>query len=189
MFHGVGPPNENEPPQVAKATGRGQPRRPRRRGFSAFIAATTWVLGATLAGPPPDEARAQTSIPGVHSEEMAQAIATARRRLPLFWERVRANEPTETGYAVKVIASDQNGIEHLWLTRITLRDGRIYGMIDTAPRIVRSLRAGQILEIRQDSIVDWLYFEKGRMVGNETGRIMLRYLAPAEREQMLKLYK
>jgi uncharacterized protein YegJ (DUF2314 family) len=140
-------------------------------------------------GAPPDTAPGQSSIPGVQTDEMAQAIATARRRLPVFWERVRANEPTETGYAVKVIASDQNGVEHLWLTRITLRNGRIYGMIDTAPRIVRSLRAGQILDVRQDSIVDWLYFENGRMVGNETGRVMLRYLAPAEREQMLKLYK
>ncbi len=154
-----------------------------------MLATTAWTLLATFAGTPLGDVHAQTAIPGVQSEEMAQAIATARRRLPLFWERVRANEPTETGYAVKVIASDQNGVEHLWLTRITLRENRVYGMIDTAPRIVRSLRAGQILEVRSESIVDWLYFEKGRMVGNETGRIMLRYLAPAEREQMLKLYK
>jgi uncharacterized protein YegJ (DUF2314 family) len=154
-----------------------------------LVATTLGILAATIAGAPPRHAAAQTTIPGVHSEEMAQAIATARRKLPFFWDRVRANEPTETGYAVKVIASDQNGVEHLWLTRITLRDGRVYGMIDTAPRVVRSLRAGQILDVRPDSIVDWLYFEKGRMVGNETGRVMLRYLAPAEREQMLKLYK
>jgi uncharacterized protein YegJ (DUF2314 family) len=62
-------------------------------------------------------------------------------------------------------------------------------MIDTSPRIVRSLRQGQIMDIRDDAIVDWMYFENGRIVGNETGRTMLRFLPPAEREKMMQLYK
>ena len=134
-------------------------------------------------------ARAQSTVPGGQSEEMAKAIAKARQRLRFFWDRVRANDPAETGYAVKVIASDQHGSEHIWLNRITMRGGRVFGMVDTAPRVVKSIRQGQVMEIRDDSIVDWMYFENGRIVGNETGRTMIRYLPAAEREKMMQLYK
>lgn len=150
------------------------------------------LLAACLCATPDmaaGQARTQSSIPGVQTEEMARAIATARGRLPVFWDRLRENLPTDTGFALKVVASDQHGAEHIWLSRITRHDGKIFGMIDAAPRIVRSLRKGQIMEIRTDSIVDWMYFDRGRIVGNETGRIMLRYLAPAEREKMMELFR
>lgn len=139
--------------------------------------------------PATGQTRAQPSIPGVNTQEMAQAIATARGRLPMFWDRLRENLPTDTGFALKVVTSDQHGAEHIWLSRITPHDGKVFGMIDAAPRIVRSLRKGQIMEIRTDSIVDWMYFDRGRIVGNETGRVMLRYLSPAEREKMMELFR
>jgi hypothetical protein len=34
-----------------------------------------------------------------------------------------------------------------------------------------------------------MYFDRGRIVGNETGRVMLRYLSPAEREKMMELFR
>lgn len=149
-------------------------------------AALLLLLAALHAAPPQAVAQA---VPGVHSEEMERAIAKARRTLPAFWERVRANEPSETGYAVKIVASDQHGVEHLWLSRPRMRGGRLVGTIDTQPRIVRSLRQGQELPINQDAIIDWMYFRNGRIVGNETGRVMLRYLSPAEREKMMELFR
>jgi uncharacterized protein YegJ (DUF2314 family) len=155
-----------------------------------------WVLAVFLAAclcavpvPSSGQGRTQPTIPGVHTEEMARAIAAARGRLPVFWSRLRENLPTDTGFALKVVTSDQHGAEHIWLSRITLHDGKVFGMIDAAPRIVRSLRKGQIMEIRADSIVDWMYFDRGRIVGNETGRVMLRYLSPAEREKMMELFR
>lgn len=149
-------------------------------------AALLLLLAAFLAATPQSAAQA---VPGVHSEEMERAIAKARRTLPAFWERVRANEPSETGYAVKIVASDQHGVEHLWLSRPRMRGGRLVGTIDTQPRIVRSLRQGQELPINQDAIIDWMYFRNGRIVGNETGRAMIRHLPREEAEKMLKLYE
>lgn len=155
-----------------------------RRAACAMVVALTLLM--------PSAARlalAQAGGPGGQSEEMARAIAKARQSLDVFWRRVRANDPADTGYAVKVVAGDQHGSEHLWLSNITLRNGRILGMVDTQPRVVRSIRQGQVMDVRDDAIVDWMYFENGRIVGNETGRAMLRYLPAAEREKMLQLYK
>ena len=157
--------------------------RSRRAACAMFVALALQMPAAIHV------AQAQSAGPGAQTEEMARAIAKARQSLDVFWRRVRANDPADTGYAVKVIAGDQHGSEHLWLSNITLRSGRILGMVDTQPRVVRSIRQGQVMDVRDDAIVDWMYFENGRIVGNETGRAMLRYLPAAEREKMLQLYK
>lgn len=125
----------------------------------------------------------------ISEAELTKAIDTARRTLPQFWERLAANEPHETGYALKIVAADQHGTEHLWVTRLHSRGKRLYGFVDTAPRRVRSIRPGHELEIRTDAIVDWMYFRNGRMVGNHTGRVLLRYLPPAEAEKLRLLYE
>ncbi|MEY4679764.1 MAG: DUF2314 domain-containing protein [Alphaproteobacteria bacterium] len=151
-----------------------------------LLARILLLLAALLATPLLAAAQA---VPGASGEEMQRAIATARRTLPQFWERVRANAPSETGYAVKIVASDQHGAEHVWLSRLRMRGGRIVGTIDTKPRIVRSLRQGQELPVNEDAIVDWMYFRNGLIVGNETGRAMLRALPREEAEKLLKLYE
>ncbi len=121
--------------------------------------------------------------------ELSNAVATARRTLPEFWQRWRANEPQETGYAVKIFVGDQFGAEQIWVSQLQARDGRILGVVDTRPLRTRFVQAGQRIEIRPDSIVDWMYFRNGRMVGNHTGRVMLKYLPPAEAEKRQLLFE
>lgn len=155
---------------------------PRRRQFTAALAGV--ALGAWLS----PRAAAQNRDPANHPA-IAEAVARARKTLPEFMERWQANEPQDTGYALKVAIGDQNGIEHLWVSQLQRRDGRIYGLIDTKPLRVRSLAAGQRIEVRADSIIDWMYFRRGRIVGNHTGRAMLPYMQPAEAEKLRLLYE
>ena len=148
------------------------------------------LLAATLASlPVAGTARQAQAGPAISESELAKATETARRTLPHFWERLAANEPNETGYALKIVAADQHGSEHLWVTRLHGRERRLYGFVDTTPRRVRSIRPGHEIEIRTEAIVDWMYFRNGRMVGNHTGRVMLRYLPPAEAEKLRLLYE
>ncbi len=144
------------------------------------------VAAATALGGAYDTAQAG---PAISESELAKATEAARRSLPHFWERLAANEPHETGYALKIIAADQHGSEHLWVSRLHGRDRRLYGIVDTTPRRVRSIRPGHELEIRTEAIVDWMYFRNGRMVGNHSGRMMLRYLPAAEAEKLRRLYE
>ncbi len=156
------------------------------RASLARVAVLLFILAAlAFSG-----ARAQSSMAGAGSDgELATAIATARRTLPEFWQRWRANEPQETGYAVKVFVGDQFGAEQLWVSRLQGRDGRVHGIVDTRPLRTRFVQAGQRIDIRPDSIVDWMYFRNGRMVGNHTGRVMLKYLPPAEAEKLQLLFE
>jgi uncharacterized protein YegJ (DUF2314 family) len=151
-----------------------------------LVRALSLALAIFLAATAPSHAQGM----GLESEsEFSKAVATARSTLPHFWERLSANEPHETGYALKIAASDQYGTEQLWVTRLQSRGKRLYGIVDTPPRVVRFVRKGHDLEIRTESIVDWMYFRNGRMVGNHTGRVLLRYLPPAEAEKLLLLYE
>lgn len=153
-----------------------------RRHFA--VAAASVALGACLS----PHVAAQSRDPASHPA-IAEAIALARKTLPQFMERWQANEPQDTGYALKVAIGDQNGIEHLWVSQLQRRDGRIYGLVDTRPMRVRSLAAGQRIEVRADSVIDWMYFRRGRIVGNHTGRAMLPYMQPAEAEKLRLLYE
>jgi uncharacterized protein YegJ (DUF2314 family) len=157
-----------------------------RRPFHHLLVAACVALALFHAALPTAWAQG-TGIAG--DGEFAKAVTTARSTLPHFWERLSANEPHETGYALKIAASDQYGTEQLWVTRLHSRGKRLYGVLDTAPRVVRFVRRGQELEIRSEAIVDWMYFRNGRMVGNHTGRVLLRYLPPAEAEKLLLLYE
>lgn len=151
-----------------------------------LVRALSLALAISLVAVAPAHAQA----PGIPAEgEFAKAVALARNTLPQFWERLSANEPHETGYALKIAVGDQYGTEQLWITRLHSRGKRLYGVVDTPPRVVRFVRKGQELEVRTDSIVDWMYFRNGRMVGNHTGRVLLRYLPPAEAEKLLLLYE
>ncbi|MBM3522113.1 MAG: DUF2314 domain-containing protein [Alphaproteobacteria bacterium] len=131
---------------------------------------------------------AQGRDPTAHPA-IAEAVAKARDSLPEFMERWRSNDIQDTGYALKVAIGDQNGVEHLWVTGLQRRDGRIFGVIDTRPMRVRSHAAGQQIEIKPDSIVDWMFFRRGRMVGNHTGRAMLPYLPAPEAEKLRLLFE
>jgi uncharacterized protein YegJ (DUF2314 family) len=143
------------------------------------------LLGlATPLSLPPAQLRART-----RGDAQDEAIALARRTLPHFWERLRANEPQETGYALKIAFSDQHGSEDLWVTRLRWRGSRLVGAIDTNPRIVRSLRRDQETDLRADAIIDWMYFRNGLIVGNATGRAALRGLKREEAERLLRLYE
>lgn len=154
---------------------------PRRRLLAAGLAVIA------LAGPM-SSGSAQGRDPAAHPA-IAEAVARARQSLPDFMERWRANDLQDTGYALKIAIGDQNGIEHLWVTGLQRRDGRIFGIIDTKPLRVRSHAVGQRIEVKPDSVVDWMYFRRGRMVGNHTGRAMLPYMAPAEAEKLRLLFE
>lgn len=157
-------------------------RRPARRATLRLL------LGLVLAARAAAPAAAQAGDPSRHPA-IAEAVATARRTLPEFMERWAANEPQDTGYALKVAIGDQHGIEHLWVSNLQRRSGRIYGVIDTRPLRLRSHVAGQRIEVREDYVVDWMFFRRGRMVGNHTGRAMLPYMQPAEAEKLRLLFE
>src|SRR5262245_25919172 len=101
---------------------------------------------------------------------MAIAYKKARETLPEFLALVRAPRPSIKGFAVKVPIpyGRGNDAEFFWISPFEERDGKFRGRINNEPRLAQSVKNGQIISFLENDIVDWLYHEDGKMVGNFT---------------------
>ena len=112
--------------------------------------------------------------------EMNAAIAKARETLPLFWRAFEKQERGETDFALKVRITDKRGTEHFWATDIEHRDGKIKGIINNEPNIVAKVKMGDVIEIPEPDITDWLYMREGKMVGNFTLKPLFKEMPKKE---------
>ncbi len=116
--------------------------------------------------------------------EMKAAIQKARAGLPEFWEIFENPKKGETDFCLKVKIIDKNGTEHFWVTSIKRREDKIYGKIGNDPRVVRSVKFGQEVEVPEEMISDWLFLRNGKMVGNYTMRAVFKYMPRGEVERL-----
>ena len=121
---------------------------------------------------------------------MALAYKKARETLPDFLALVRAPRPTIKGFAVKVPVPYGTGTdaEFFWISPFEERDGEFRGRINNEPRFAKSVKNGQIVAFDQSQIVDWLYHEDGRMVGNFTACALIKRESPAQQKAFMKHY-
>ena len=111
---------------------------------------------------------------------MIAAIAKARETLPLFWRAFEKQERGETEFALKVRITDKHGSEHFWATDLEHRDGKIKGIINNDPNIVAKVKIGDVIEIPEADITDWLYMREGKMVGNFTLKVLFKQMPKKE---------
>ena len=119
--------------------------------------------------------------------DMNEAIAKSRGLLPHFWETFEAPKHGENGFCLKVRISDESGIEHFWVTDLTRKDGKIFGTIQNEAEIVKSVKMGQLIEVPEADISDWLYQRGDKMVGNYTLRALYKTMPPDEAEGFRKM--
>ncbi len=119
--------------------------------------------------------------------EMNAAIAKARESLPQFWEAFEKRAHGEDGFSLKVKITDRHGVEYFWVVDLERRDGKLTGVINNDPDVVRKVKLGERIEIREADISDWLYARGGKMVGNQTLRPLLKNMKPAEAEGYRKM--
>jgi uncharacterized protein YegJ (DUF2314 family) len=133
-------------------------------GIAAAVYATAGIGQNVLQKSERDElARVTRNDP-----HMIRAIRKARARLAEFLALARAPRPTITSMAVKIGVLDGEETEFFWITGFREKDGEFSGRISNTPRSVRNVREGDLVAFEEDDIVDWLYREGGKMVGNFT---------------------
>ena len=115
--------------------------------------------------------------------EMDAAVARAREQLPHFWQVFAHPEKGESDFSVKVRLKDANGTEHFWVNDIErTADGKIFGVINNDPQIVKSVKLNDRVPVPEEKISDWLYMRNGKMVGNYTLRVLFKQMPPKEVE-------
>jgi uncharacterized protein YegJ (DUF2314 family) len=118
-------------------------------------------------------------------KDMNAAIEKARGSLTAFWRSYDAPAPGEADHALKVAVAGNGTTEHFWLTRIRRDGGKLSGVISNQPQSVKTVKVGQRYEFTTDMISDWTFKRNGKLVGNETMRVLL----PRMPEEQASVYR
>ena len=115
--------------------------------------------------------------------EMNEAIKTANQTLHKFNEALKSGNPNFESFALKTRFDAPNGGEHIWVSNITLRDSKYFGVVDNLPESTTDIKLGDTIQIRSDNISDWLYIDNQKIRGGYTIRVLRKRMTEIERKQ------
>ena len=151
------------------------------------------MLAATLAGT--GNGNSQTLLDKAQRDEiarvanddpgMAAAMRKARDTLGDFLAVARAAKAPTEGFAVKVAVRENNHAEYFWITPFETKDGKFTGKINNTPRTTRKVTMGQAISFTESEIVDWMYFDNGKMKGNYTACALIKR-EPKQQQEAFK---
>lgn len=136
----------------------------------------TGVDGAQSAPPP--------IVVASNDEAMNAAHRTARNSLGQFWTAFEEQNANEKSFSLKVrlpIAGHENSGEHMWVLDVQrLDDGAYSGRLGNAPEFVKNLDIGDQVNFSDAMVTDWMFLRRGKIVGNESMRILLARMPEAK---------
>ncbi|MDX2309139.1 MAG: DUF2314 domain-containing protein [Hyphomicrobium sp.] len=139
----------------------------------------------------PETSETKDKVISVLSEDkdMNAAIEKARASLDTFWRTQENPGPGESDFALKVAISGNGATEHFWLTEIRREGDKITGLISNEPQSVKTVRLGQPYTFTSAEISDWTFKRNGKLVGNETMRILLPRMSAEQAAVYRNMYE
>jgi uncharacterized protein YegJ (DUF2314 family) len=114
-------------------------------------------------------------------ERMNWAIEKANLTLWYFEENLKNKQPYQNYFSIKVLITDGDEGEHIWLTNPHFDDeGNLFGTVGNEPVNIRSVKFNQKIGIKRDLISDWMIIENGRLIGGYTIRAIRDGVAEKE---------
>ncbi|MBX9900493.1 MAG: DUF2314 domain-containing protein [Burkholderiaceae bacterium] len=111
-----------------------------------------------------------------HTDELLMASQKAKNRLPELKTQFNSSfAPGEFLQLKAPFVTDIKSNEWMWVEVTEWKSKRIKGLLKNEPFHIKSLHAGQIVEINQDDVFDFIHtFPDGRTEGNETSKIIMK---------------
>ncbi|TBO42609.1 YegJ family protein [Pedobacter kyonggii] len=115
-------------------------------------------------------------------ERMNWAIEKANLTLWYFEESLKNKQPYQNYFSIKVLITDGDEGEHIWLTDPHFDDeGNLFGTVGNEPVNIHSVKFNQKIGIKRDLISDWMIIENGRLIGGYTIRAIRDGVAEKEK--------
>lgn len=121
-------------------------------------------------------------LPG-DQPRIADAGARARASLDVFNRYLARAARGEVVADLKVIFVKGGTREHMWVTGVTLENGRYHGRLASMPVRVRGVALGDRVWVWPSDVEDWVVVEDGMMIGGFTVMELRRSLPPKQRQQ------
>lgn len=113
-------------------------------------------------------------------KNMNLAIAEAKRTLDDFLALSKKPPDGASNFKLKVMLSDEGGVEHLWFIPFKeIKDG-FAGVLANDPQVVGSVVAGKTYAFKREQITDWGYELNGKQIGSFTVCALFKTMPKAE---------
>lgn len=116
---------------------------------------------------------------------MNAAISQARSTLDEFLELHDLPPEGAENFKLKVMLSDDNGVEHFWFTPFKRIEGGFAGVLANEPSVVNSVEFGEVYGFKREQITDWGYELNGRQYGSYTVCALFNFME----KEVVTIYK
>jgi uncharacterized protein YegJ (DUF2314 family) len=155
----------------------------------AFIIASSGaIVSCDNQAQPANPAPANPGVKEYDQEDSGMNAAMKRARDEIGTLVTRLKTPVaQTDYlSIKVALPTQAGSkEHIWCGNVSHNNGTFTARIDNKP-VDPQYKLGQMLTVQADQISDWMYAEKGKLVGGYTMLHHYSTLSDKEKAAMRK---
>jgi uncharacterized protein YegJ (DUF2314 family) len=109
-----------------------------------------------------------------HNDELLEASRKGKAHLPELYSRFNGGlKPGELILVKAPFKTRTGGNEWMWVEISHWKNKRIRGVLENDPELVPDLHAGEVVEIREEDVFDYIHkYADGREEGNTTGEII-----------------
>jgi uncharacterized protein YegJ (DUF2314 family) len=131
------------------------------------------------------ERRGQPTVVQVSDDDnaMNRAMDEARATVDQFVTALNAPQPTQKSFSVKLLVTDGQHSEHMWVPPVRYEQGKFFGQLNNVPDLVHGVKLGDEVSVPTNEISDWMFVDEGRLVGGCTIRVLRDGLSAAEKRQ------
>lgn len=119
---------------------------------------------------------------------MNKAIDHARKSLDEFLTLAKNPPKGSTDFKLKVMLSDDRGVEHLWFTPFKEIESGFAGLLANEPEVISSVTAGKVYAFKRNQITDWGYALNGKQKGSFTVCVLFKSMDKETVDQYKKDY-
>ena len=118
---------------------------------------------------------------GSDDPDMSAAIDTARQTIEQFLDAFFSPKDGQTAFLLKVRFADGDQVEHVWVADLEVTESTFRGVIANEPRL-STLRFKQTVEFEPRDVTDWMFLERGKLIGGYTTRLVRQRMSAGERD-------
>ncbi len=118
-------------------------------------------------------------------KEMDAAIKKAQEYLPQFVRVfLKHGDKPKILFTIKgkFTISEKAG-EHMWLSKLALKDGVFEGTLDNEPDWIKTLHMGDRVDVKMQDVSDWMIIENKKIYGGFTTRVLISKMSRLQQKK------
>ncbi len=114
-----------------------------------------------------------------------RAVDSAKATYSRFLEDFKRQDSSAGNFVIKIRFSYEGDIaEHIWVNELHFKTGKLFGILNSIPAYVTTLKMGDTLEVKKEDISDWMYVRNNKMIGGYALRALYSKMSEKERKEL-----